>query len=89
MRAVRTIPVLIDMCRDMERLCPDVVHLQLRQSDGDELLGLERGDTVRTIGLCHSVQNTAGELAEDIGVPLERNQLRGRGDQSHGLFPAL
>src|SRR6202035_3014337 len=27
MRALRTIPVLIDMCKDMERLCPQVVHL--------------------------------------------------------------
>ena len=27
MRAVRTIPVLIDMCQDMERLCPEVLHL--------------------------------------------------------------
>ena len=27
MRALRTIPVLLDMQRDMEKLCPDVVHL--------------------------------------------------------------
>jgi alpha-galactosidase len=27
MRALRTIPVLLDMCKEMEKLCPDVVHL--------------------------------------------------------------
>ena len=27
MRALRTIPVLIDMCKEMERRCPEVVHL--------------------------------------------------------------
>ena len=28
MRGLRTIPVLLDMCRDMEELCPDVTFLQ-------------------------------------------------------------
>ena len=39
MRGLRTIPVLLDVCRDMEELCPDALLLQLRQPDGDELLG--------------------------------------------------
>jgi alpha-galactosidase len=71
MRAVRTIPVLIDMCKDMERLCPDVVHLNYVNPMAMNCWALSEATKIRTIGLCHSVQNTAGELAEDIGVPLE------------------
>src|SRR3954447_14590261 len=26
---------------------------------------------IRTVGLCHSVQHTAGELADDLGIPVE------------------
>jgi alpha-galactosidase len=32
---------------------------------------LSEASKIQTIGLCHSVQHTAGELAYDIGVPLE------------------
>jgi alpha-galactosidase len=71
MRAVRTIPVLIDMCKEMERLCPDVVHFNYANPMAMNCWALNEATKIRTIGLCHSVQNTAGELAEDIGVPLE------------------
>jgi alpha-galactosidase len=71
MRALRTIPVLIDMCRDMERLCPDVVHLNYVNPMAMNCWALYEASKVRTIGLCHSVQHTADELAHDIGVPVE------------------
>jgi alpha-galactosidase len=71
MRALRTIPVLIDMCRDMERLCPQVVHLNYVNPMAMNCWALSEATKVRTIGLCHSVQHTAGELAHDIGVPIE------------------
>jgi alpha-galactosidase len=71
MRAVRTIPVLIDMCKDMERLCPDVAHFNYVNPMAMNCWALSEATKVQTIGLCHSVQHTAGEVAEDIGVPLE------------------
>ena len=71
MRAVRTIPVLIDMCKDMERLCPDVVHVNYVNPMAMNCWALAEATKIRTIGLCHSVQHTAGELSQDIGVPLE------------------
>ena len=71
MRAVRTIPVLIDMCKDMERLCPNVVHFNYVNPMAMNCWALTEATKIQTIGLCHSVQHTAGELAQDIGVPLE------------------
>jgi alpha-galactosidase len=33
---------------------------------------ISRASRIKTVGLCHSVQGTAGELARDIGVPIEQ-----------------
>jgi alpha-galactosidase len=71
MRGLRTIPVLIDMCRDMERLCPQVVHLNYVNPMAMNCWALSEVTKIRTIGLCHSVQHTAQELAHDIRVPIE------------------
>jgi alpha-galactosidase len=70
MRGLRTVPVMLDMVADMERLCPDVVHMNYVNPMAIVCWALNRASPVRTVGLCHSVQGTAGELARDIGVPL-------------------
>jgi alpha-galactosidase len=71
MRGLRTIPVLLDMCRDMEELCPDVTFLQYVNPMAMNCWAIGRASKITTVGLCHSVQGTAGELARDIGVPEE------------------
>lgn len=76
MRAVRTVPVLLEMSRDMERLCPDVLHLNYVNPMAMNCWALNRASPIKTVGLCHSVQHTAGELAKDIGVPVEEINYR-------------
>ncbi|MBV8141689.1 MAG: alpha-galactosidase, partial [Verrucomicrobia bacterium] len=71
MRALRTIPVLIEICKDMERLCPEVIHLNYVNPMAMNCWALSEATTVRTIGLCHSVQHTAEDLAQDIRLPIE------------------
>ncbi len=71
MRGLRTIPVLLDMCRDMEELCPDVTFLQYVNPMAMNCWAISRATTIKTVGLCHSVQGTAEQLARDIGVPIE------------------
>ena len=71
MRALRTIPALLGYCKDMERLCPDVMFLNYVNPMAMNCWALARGTKIRTVGLCHSVQGTAGQLADDIGIPLE------------------
>ena len=70
MRALRTVPVLIAMGREMESRCPDVVHLNYVNPMAMNCWALARKTKITTIGLCHSVQHTAGELATDIGIPV-------------------
>lgn len=71
MRGLRTIPVLLDMCHDMEEVCPDVTFLNYVNPMAMNCWAIDRGSKIKTVGLCHSVQGTAGELARDIGVPLD------------------
>lgn len=69
MRGLRTIPVMLEMVREMEQVCPDVVHLNYVNPMAINCLALSRASSVKTIGLCHSVQSTARELARDVGIP--------------------
>jgi alpha-galactosidase len=71
MRGLRTIPVLLEMCRDMEELCPDVTLLNYVNPMAMNTWAINRASTINTVGLCHSVPHTAAELAHDIGVPVE------------------
>ena len=71
MRGLRTIPVLLDMCYDMEALCPDVTFLQYVNPMVMNCWAISRATNIKTVGLCHSVQGTAEQLARDIDVPIE------------------
>jgi len=71
MRALRTIPVLLDLCRQMESVCPNAVLLQYVNPMAMNCWAIQRASRIRAVGLCHSVQGTAEQLAADIGVPIQ------------------
>lgn len=76
MRALRTIPVLLQMADDMRSVCPEVLHINYVNPMAMNVWALNRANEgnphpVKTIGLCHSVFGTAAQLARDIDVPLE------------------
>ena len=61
MRGLRTIPVLLGICRDMERLCPDAWFLNYVNPMAINCWALSRATPIRGVGLCHSVPG-AGRL---------------------------
>jgi len=70
MRALRTIPVMLDMCKDMEEVSnPNLTFLNYVNPMCMNTWAVTRATKVKTVGLCHSVQGTAEQLAKDIGVP--------------------
>lgn len=69
MRGLRTVPVLLSMAADMAELCPDVWCLNYTNPMAINCWALHRATQIKTVGLCHSVQGTAWELAQDLGVP--------------------
>jgi len=70
-RALRTIPVMVDMCKDMEKLCPRAVMLNYTNPMAMLCRAMQRESDVAISGLCHSVQGTAGMLANWIGAPMD------------------
>ncbi len=68
-RALRTIPVMLDMCRDMEEVCPGVTFLNYVNPMAMNTWAVLQATKIKTVGLCHSVQGTAGQLAQYMGIP--------------------
>jgi alpha-galactosidase len=71
MRGLRTIPVLLDICRDMEEICSGVTFLNYTNPMAINCWAISGASAINTVGLCHSVQSTARELCSDIGVPVD------------------
>ncbi|MFZ9628983.1 MAG: alpha-glucosidase/alpha-galactosidase [Ilumatobacteraceae bacterium] len=79
MRALRTVPVMASMCRDMEDVCPDVLHLNYVNPMAMNCWAMSRMTSIATVGLCHSVQGTAHQLCEDLGIPEDEIVYRAAG----------
>jgi alpha-galactosidase len=76
MRGLRTIPIMLDICRDMEELCPDALLLNYVNPMSMLCWAISRASTIKTIGLCHSVQHTAHQLADDLGIDADTIEYR-------------
>lgn len=70
-RALRTIPVMLDICKDIERYCPNAIFLNYTNPMAMLCRAMQGQSKVQVTGLCHSVQGTAGMLAKWIGAPME------------------
>jgi len=55
----------------MEEVCPDVMFLNYVNPMAMNCWAISRASRIKTVGLCHSVQGTAEQLADDIGVPID------------------
>lgn len=70
-RFLRTAPTMLDICRDMERLCPSALLLNYVNPMAMLCWTIGQATRVSTIGLCHSVQGTARQLARYVDIPFE------------------
>jgi alpha-galactosidase len=69
MRGLRTVPVLVDIAREMRELCPQALLMNYVNPMAILSLAVQRMvPEIQYVGLCHSVQGTAEELAHDLGV---------------------
>jgi alpha-galactosidase len=70
-RALRTIPVMLDICRDMEQYCPNAILLNYTNPMAMLCRAMQRESAIKVTGLCHSVQGTAYMLGRWIGAPAD------------------
>ncbi|MDD3726482.1 MAG: alpha-glucosidase/alpha-galactosidase, partial [Candidatus Ratteibacteria bacterium] len=71
-RALRTIPVMLDICKDIERYCPDAIFLNYTNPMAMLCRAMQKKSSVKVTGLCHSVQGTAEMLARWIGATMDQ-----------------
>ena len=65
----RHIPVILDICHDMEELCPDAWLINYTNSVAMLCWAINDYTRIKNVGLCHSVQGTSRDLATYLGVP--------------------
>jgi alpha-galactosidase len=70
-RALRTIPVMVSIAKDMEELCPDAILLNYTNPMAMLCRAMQRTTKIQLTGLCHSVQGTAAMLANWIGTTMD------------------
>jgi len=100
------VPHLWSVCEDMRAVCPDATLLQYVNPMAINTWAISaRFPDIKQVGLCHSVQGTAEELARDLDLAVEDLRYRAAGinhmafylelaakqkDGSYGdLYPAL
>lgn len=89
LRGLRTIPVLIDIARDMEELCPDAYMLNYANPMAAVCYALGRATDIKFIGLCHGVQTTLDLIGGYVGVPKEEIDFLCAGINHMGWFLSL
>lgn len=70
-RGLRTIPVMLDIARDMEELCPDALLLNYTNPMVIVCKAVLDATDVDIVGLCHSVPHTVHAIADYADVPAE------------------
>ena len=82
MRGLRTIPVMRDIAKDMEEVCPDTLFINYTNPMSILTGYMQRYTKIRTIGLCHSVQICSRDLLK--GLDME-DKLEGVNDYIAGI----
>lgn len=82
MRGLRTIPVMRDIARDMEEVCPNALLLNYTNPMSILTGYMLRYTKVRTVGLCHSVQICSRDLLKGLGM---EDKLEGRSELIAGI----
>jgi alpha-galactosidase len=70
-RALRTIPVMVSIAKDMQKYCPGATMLNYTNPMAMLCRAIQRETDIPVTGLCHSVQGTSEMLAKWIDAPYE------------------
>lgn len=99
-RAMRTIPVAIELAAAMERICPNALLLNYVNPMGMVCWAIGATSSITSVGLCHGVQVTLDLVAHFTGVPKEEIDYLSAGinhmawllrleHDGHDLYPKL
>lgn len=82
MRGLRTIPVVMEIIREMEEVCPNALFLNYANPMAIITGYVQKYSKIKCIGLCHSVQVCTERLLKDLGMD---KYLEGRKEKIAGI----
>ncbi len=88
-KALRTGPEWIEICRDLERACPEAIVLNYTNPMSILTLAALRATRLHVVGLCHSVQGTSMQLAMYMDVPYPELEWECAGINHNAWFTKL
>lgn len=65
---MRTIPLIMDICKDIEELCPNAWFLNFSNPESRIVLAVNKYTKVKCIGLCHGIFMAQDDVAHVLGV---------------------
>lgn len=88
-RALRNIPLMLDICADIEKYCPNAVFLNYTNPMAMLCGAMQKHANVEVTGLCHSVQGTVKMLAEWLEIPQEEIVYKCMGVNHQAFYTVL
>jgi alpha-galactosidase len=87
-RALRSIPVILDIAKDMEELCPNAILLNYVNPMA--MICWALGETkIKFVGLCHGVQTTLDLISGYVGIPKTEIDYISAGINHMGWFTKI
>jgi alpha-galactosidase len=100
--SLRNIPIILDIARDMERLCPNALLLNFTNPESRMCLAVSRYTNVRCVGLCHGIGMAQTTIGKALDLPPEEVDPKAAGlnhftwvldlrrkDTGEDLYPAF
>ena len=69
--AMRNIPIVLEICRDIERLCPDALVLNFTNPEGRICMAATRYTDLQFVGLCHGIGMSQVTIGQALDLPPE------------------
>ncbi|MCK5844722.1 MAG: hypothetical protein KAG97_08455 [Victivallales bacterium] len=88
-KALRTVPVFLDVLKDMEKLCPNALVLNYTNPMSIMCLSAARASSIAVAGMCHSVQGSSHQLATYAEVPYSEMKWKCAGVNHLAWFTEL
>ena len=79
MFTLRTLPLVFDIVRDMQELCPKALFVNFSNPENRIIHALGKYSPIRALGLCHGIFMGQGAVADIMGLPYEQVEVWGAG----------
>lgn len=68
---MRNLPIVLDICRDIERLCPDALLINFTNPESRICMAITKYTQVKVVGLCHQIKAGINIISDLTNVPKE------------------